>query len=67
MSCGHTLTLDLPFPDAVSKVKDAFGAQGFGTRRPSRSRPSWPDGWCGGNGVRLPGSRLVGGVRPALR
>jgi uncharacterized protein (DUF302 family) len=31
MSYGHTITLDLPFPDAVSKVKDAFGAQGFGT------------------------------------
>jgi uncharacterized protein (DUF302 family) len=31
MSYGHTITLDLPFLDAVSKVKDAFGAQGFGT------------------------------------
>ena len=31
MPYGHTTTLDLPFPDAVSKVKDAFGAEGFGT------------------------------------
>jgi uncharacterized protein (DUF302 family) len=31
MSYGHTITLDLPFLDAVSRVKDAFGAQGFGT------------------------------------
>jgi uncharacterized protein (DUF302 family) len=31
MSYGHTITLELPFPDAVAKVKDAFGAQGFGT------------------------------------
>ena len=31
MPYGHTRTLDLPFPDAVRKVKDAFQAQGFGT------------------------------------
>jgi len=31
MSYGHTITLDLPFPDAVSKVKDAFAVHGFGT------------------------------------
>jgi uncharacterized protein (DUF302 family) len=31
MSYGYTITLDLPFPDAIAKVKDAFGAQGFGT------------------------------------
>jgi len=31
MSYGHTITLDLPFPDAIAKVKDAFGTQGFGT------------------------------------
>jgi len=31
MSYGHTITLNLPFPDAVSKVKDAFAVQGFGT------------------------------------
>ena len=31
MSYGHTITLDLPFPDAIAKVKDAFGVQGFGT------------------------------------
>ena len=31
MSYGHTISLDLPFQDAVSKVKDAFGVQGFGT------------------------------------
>lgn len=31
MSYGHTITLDLSFQDAVTKVKDAFQAQGFGT------------------------------------
>jgi uncharacterized protein (DUF302 family) len=31
MSYGHTITVDLPFQDAVVKVKDAFQAQGFGT------------------------------------
>jgi uncharacterized protein (DUF302 family) len=31
MPYGHTITLDLPFQDAITKVKDAFGAQGFGT------------------------------------
>jgi uncharacterized protein (DUF302 family) len=31
MSYGRTITLDLPFQDAVSKVKEAFGTQGFGT------------------------------------
>ena len=31
MSYGHTRTLDLPFQDAITRVKDAFGAQGFGT------------------------------------
>jgi uncharacterized protein (DUF302 family) len=31
MSYGHTITLDLPFQDAIARVKDAFGAQGFGT------------------------------------
>jgi uncharacterized protein (DUF302 family) len=31
MSYGHTISLDLPFQDAVARVKDAFGAQGFGT------------------------------------
>jgi uncharacterized protein (DUF302 family) len=31
MPYGHTITLDLPFPDAVVKVKDAFQTQGFGT------------------------------------
>ena len=36
MSHGHTITLDLPFPDAVIRVKDAFGAQGFG--RPGAGR-----------------------------
>jgi hypothetical protein len=36
MSYGHTITLDLPFLDAVSKVKDAFGAQGFGRPRAGR-------------------------------
>ena len=34
MSYGHTITLDLPFPDAVGKVKDAFGAQGSAGRGP---------------------------------
>jgi hypothetical protein len=28
MSYGHTITLDLPFPDAIARVKDAFGVQG---------------------------------------
>ena len=36
MSYGHTITLNLPFPDAVGKVKDAFGAQGFGQPRAGR-------------------------------
>jgi uncharacterized protein (DUF302 family) len=36
MSYGHTITLDLPFPDAVSKVKDAFRPQGFGWPRAGR-------------------------------
>lgn len=31
MPYGHTITLELPFQDAVAKVKDAFQAQGFGT------------------------------------
>jgi uncharacterized protein (DUF302 family) len=31
MSYRHTITLELSFPDAVATVKDAFGAQGFGT------------------------------------
>jgi uncharacterized protein (DUF302 family) len=31
MPYGHTRTLDLPFPDAITRVKDAFQAQGFGT------------------------------------
>ena len=31
MSYGHTITLDLPVQDAIARVKDAFGAQGFGT------------------------------------
>jgi uncharacterized protein (DUF302 family) len=31
MSYGHTITLDLPFQDAIARVKDAFGVQGFGT------------------------------------
>ena len=31
MSYGHTITLDLPFQDAIAKVKDAFQVQGFGT------------------------------------
>ena len=31
MSYGSTISLDLPFQDAVARVKDAFGAQGFGT------------------------------------
>jgi uncharacterized protein (DUF302 family) len=31
MPYGHTRTLDLPFQDAITKVKDAFQAQGFGT------------------------------------
>jgi uncharacterized protein (DUF302 family) len=31
MSYGHTINLDLPFQDAVARVKDAFGVQGFGT------------------------------------
>jgi uncharacterized protein (DUF302 family) len=31
MSYGHTISLDLPFQDAVARAKDAFGAQGFGT------------------------------------
>jgi uncharacterized protein (DUF302 family) len=31
MPYGHTISLDLPFPDAVARVKDAFGVQGFGT------------------------------------
>jgi uncharacterized protein (DUF302 family) len=36
MSYGHTITLDLPFQDAIARVKDAFGAQGFG--RPGAGR-----------------------------
>ena len=31
MPYGHTITLDLPFEEVVAEVKDAFGAQGFGT------------------------------------
>ena len=31
MPYGHTITVDLSFQDAIAKVKDAFGAQGFGT------------------------------------
>ena len=31
MSYGRTITLDLPYEDTVVKVKEAFGAQGFGT------------------------------------
>jgi uncharacterized protein (DUF302 family) len=31
MSYGHTISLDLPFQDAIAKVKDAFAVQGFGT------------------------------------
>jgi uncharacterized protein (DUF302 family) len=31
MPYGHTITLDLPFQDAIAGVKDAFGVQGFGT------------------------------------
>jgi uncharacterized protein (DUF302 family) len=31
MSYGHTITLDLPFQDAIAKVKHAFQVQGFGT------------------------------------
>jgi uncharacterized protein (DUF302 family) len=31
MPYGHTITLDLPFQDAIARVKDAFGVQGFGT------------------------------------
>jgi uncharacterized protein (DUF302 family) len=31
MPYGHTRTLNLPFQDAITKVKDAFQAQGFGT------------------------------------
>ena len=31
MPYGHTITLNLPFQDAVARVKDAFQAQGFGT------------------------------------
>jgi uncharacterized protein (DUF302 family) len=31
MPYGYTITVDLPFQDAVAKVKDAFQAQGFGT------------------------------------
>jgi uncharacterized protein (DUF302 family) len=31
MSYAKTITLDLPYHEAVPKVKDAFKAQGFGT------------------------------------
>jgi uncharacterized protein (DUF302 family) len=31
MPYGHTITLDLPFEEAVAEVKEAFQAQGFGT------------------------------------
>jgi uncharacterized protein (DUF302 family) len=31
MPYGHTITLDLPFEEAIAKVKEAFHAQGFGT------------------------------------
>ena len=31
MSYAKTVTLDLPYDQAVAKVKDAFKAQGFGT------------------------------------
>ena len=49
MSYGHTITLDLPFQDAIARVKDAFGAQGVGTlteidvqaRRCRLSREAW--------------------------
>jgi hypothetical protein len=34
-SYGHTITLDLPFQDAIAMVKDdAFRPQGFGGRGP---------------------------------
>lgn len=31
MNYAKTITLDLPYADAVSKVKEAFEAEGFGT------------------------------------
>lgn len=31
MNYARTITLDVPYDDAVPKVKDAFKAQGFGT------------------------------------
>jgi uncharacterized protein (DUF302 family) len=31
MPYGHTITLDLPFEEAIARVKEAFQAQGFGT------------------------------------
>lgn len=31
MDYARTITLDIPYDDAVPKVKDAFKAQGFGT------------------------------------
>ncbi len=31
MDCTITVTLDLPYEQAVPKVKEAFKAQGFGT------------------------------------
>jgi hypothetical protein len=37
MSYGHTITLDLPFQDAIATVKDdAFRPQGFGWPRAGR-------------------------------
>lgn len=31
MTCARTITLDLPYHEAVPRVKEAFKAQGFGT------------------------------------
>ena len=39
MSYGHTITLDVPFQEAVTEVKLAFGAQGSAPSPRSTSKP----------------------------
>jgi uncharacterized protein (DUF302 family) len=59
---ARSITLDLPFDDALPKVKDAFKAQGFGTLTEIDVQATLADKL----GVRLERYVILGACNPAL-
>jgi len=65
VSYGTSITVDLPFPDAVARVRDALKGQGFGVLTEIDVTATLRDKLGGADrGLRHPG-RLQPAVRPS--